>query len=128
MGQELLAPPNVKGWDGEQKWINSNSWSKRREFAVTVANLSSETPFNPHSSRGNRARPISTDPNEWSTRWPRSAAGDLEQRSPPRMAELLVRPTKAPTRSISAKIKVSAQERTRLVLSAMLGLPEYHAF
>jgi uncharacterized protein (DUF1800 family) len=25
MGQNLLYPPNVKGWDGEQAWINSNT-------------------------------------------------------------------------------------------------------
>ena len=23
MGQDLFAPPNVKGWDGEKKWINA---------------------------------------------------------------------------------------------------------
>ena len=25
MGQELFAPPNVKGWDGERKWINAGT-------------------------------------------------------------------------------------------------------
>src|SRR5262249_26215215 len=33
MGQELLAPPNVKGWDGEKKWINASTWAARVGFS-----------------------------------------------------------------------------------------------
>ncbi|HWC91187.1 MAG TPA: DUF1800 domain-containing protein, partial [Pirellulales bacterium] len=29
MGQALLMPPNVKGWDGQRKWINSSTWIAR---------------------------------------------------------------------------------------------------
>ena len=39
MGQELFAPPNVKGWEGEKKWIHSTSWAARVAFAQQVAQV-----------------------------------------------------------------------------------------
>ena len=40
MGQDLLAPPNVKGWPGQRSWINTASWLTRvnaaRGFAGRV--------------------------------------------------------------------------------------------
>jgi uncharacterized protein (DUF1800 family) len=32
MGQNLFAPPNVKGWPGQQAWINSSSLLARKQF------------------------------------------------------------------------------------------------
>jgi hypothetical protein len=29
MGQDLLAPPNVKGWPGHLTWINTATWLSR---------------------------------------------------------------------------------------------------
>jgi uncharacterized protein (DUF1800 family) len=36
LGQELLAPPNVKGWDGGIHWINTASLTARQQFAGTL--------------------------------------------------------------------------------------------
>jgi len=36
MGQALLAPPSVKGWDGEEVWINANTILQRYNFALTL--------------------------------------------------------------------------------------------
>ncbi len=33
LGQELFAPPNVKGWDGGEAWINTNTLSMRHNLA-----------------------------------------------------------------------------------------------
>ena len=38
MGQELLAPPNVKGWPGHRKWINTATWLTRTNAARAFAN------------------------------------------------------------------------------------------
>jgi uncharacterized protein (DUF1800 family) len=38
MGQALLAPPSVKGWDGEEVWINANSILQRYNFALNLLN------------------------------------------------------------------------------------------
>jgi uncharacterized protein (DUF1800 family) len=48
MGQELFAPPNVKGWDGEKKWIHSSTWSARQAFGQRIGELVSDTDFGPH--------------------------------------------------------------------------------
>ncbi len=48
MGQELFNPPNVKGWDGEKKWINSTALAARTGFAERITQLFSETAFGPH--------------------------------------------------------------------------------
>jgi uncharacterized protein (DUF1800 family) len=37
MGQTILQPPNVKGWDGEQTWINSNTVLLRFNYGLALA-------------------------------------------------------------------------------------------
>ncbi|MGE5192974.1 MAG: DUF1800 domain-containing protein [Deltaproteobacteria bacterium] len=49
MGQELLAPPNVKGWDGEEKWINSTTLAARLTYARSLPEMNADgNGFNPH--------------------------------------------------------------------------------
>jgi uncharacterized protein (DUF1800 family) len=45
MGLELFGPPNVKGWDGERKWINSSTWAARTSFARELATLERPNSF-----------------------------------------------------------------------------------
>ena len=47
MGQELFAPPNVKGWDGEKKWIYSTALAARSAFAERLTQVYSEHDFGP---------------------------------------------------------------------------------
>ena len=37
MGQNVLFPPNVKGWDGNEAWINANTVLVRFNFGMTIA-------------------------------------------------------------------------------------------
>lgn len=37
MGQDVLFPPNVKGWDGNETWINANTVLLRFNFGMSVA-------------------------------------------------------------------------------------------
>jgi uncharacterized protein (DUF1800 family) len=37
MGQSLLRPPSVKGWDGGRSWINAGTWIARHNLLVRVA-------------------------------------------------------------------------------------------
>jgi hypothetical protein len=37
MGQSILQPPNVKGWDGEETWINSNTVLLRFNYGLQLA-------------------------------------------------------------------------------------------
>ncbi len=37
MGQSLFFPPNVKGWDGHEAWINANTILLRYNFGVAIS-------------------------------------------------------------------------------------------
>jgi uncharacterized protein (DUF1800 family) len=39
MGQDILAPPSVKGWDGGVNWINTDTLQARSRFAATLSRL-----------------------------------------------------------------------------------------
>jgi uncharacterized protein (DUF1800 family) len=39
MGQDLLVPPSVKGWDGGEAWINTDTLQARVRFDNAIANL-----------------------------------------------------------------------------------------
>lgn len=39
MGQDLLDPPSVKGWDGGDDWINTNTLSARVDFTSNMVRL-----------------------------------------------------------------------------------------
>jgi hypothetical protein len=62
MGQTLLAPPNVKGWDGEEKWINSSTWAARIDFARTIAELAGGNEFDSTLDLGRVVPPDLNDP------------------------------------------------------------------
>ena len=50
LGQELLAPPNVKGWDGGLSWITTSNLLNRYNFAAFLV-----TGDNPFVGQGMRA-------------------------------------------------------------------------
>ena len=39
MGQDLLGPPTVKGWDGGEMWINTDTLQARARFAMALSML-----------------------------------------------------------------------------------------
>ena len=45
MGQQLLAPPNVKGWDGGAAWLNSQTVLTRENFASSLMAQMGKTPW-----------------------------------------------------------------------------------
>lgn len=54
LGQDLLLPPNVKGWDGGLSWINTNNLINRYNFASYL--VLGENPLNPPKERGGKKR------------------------------------------------------------------------
>jgi uncharacterized protein (DUF1800 family) len=47
MGQSLFAPPNVKGWPGGRKWLNSATVLARQNFAQSMTALQGAEPKPP---------------------------------------------------------------------------------
>jgi hypothetical protein len=60
MGQRLLAPPNVKGWDGGKAWLNSATLLARQNFAMQV--LDGRSSPRPVINRGQPERHSGSDP------------------------------------------------------------------
>jgi uncharacterized protein (DUF1800 family) len=54
LGQDLLMPPNVKGWDGGLSWINTNNLINRYNYAAFL--VLGENPLNPPKTKGGKAR------------------------------------------------------------------------
>jgi hypothetical protein len=49
MGQQLLAPPNVKGWPGGKSWLNTSTVLARHNFAQQVASGHLEANYSPRN-------------------------------------------------------------------------------
>ncbi|MHC4930914.1 MAG: DUF1800 domain-containing protein [Planctomycetota bacterium] len=59
MGQDLLAPPNVKGWPGQRDWINTASWLTRINAARGFAGSVDAGAALEHCGRALLGRPVS---------------------------------------------------------------------
>src|SRR5439155_23952494 len=59
LGQDLFAPPNVKGWEGGLSWITTNNLLNRYNFAAYL--VLGENPFNGMPERAKarmKSRPL----------------------------------------------------------------------
>jgi hypothetical protein len=52
LGQELFAPPNVKGWDGGLAWVTTNNLLSRYNFSAFL--VLGENPMLPPPGKGKR--------------------------------------------------------------------------
>jgi hypothetical protein len=70
MGQQLFAPPNVKGWVGGRSWLNTSTLLERSNFA---SELAMGTIWTPAGTRDSATPPKALDParilgeEEWKT-------------------------------------------------------------
>lgn len=58
LGQDLLAPPNVKGWDGGLSWITTNNLLNRYNFAAFL--VLGENPLNGTNKKGRVTRRLAS--------------------------------------------------------------------
>lgn len=56
LGQELLAPPNVKGWDGGRAWINTSTLTRRQQWAAVLIDGRAALIDQAEGERGQRLR------------------------------------------------------------------------
>ncbi len=134
MGQELLFPPNVKGWDGEEAWINANTVLLRFNFGLSLAT----------QRRGEFAKP--SDLAGWIDRHHLQTADDvvnaygvllLDGQIPPELHAKLLSYLAAPTNAKQAKNKKarppepfavtpqSINGKVRGLLHLFMSTPEY---
>lgn len=128
MGQELLAPPNVKGWDGERKWINSSTWAARLAFAREVSALGEDGEFGRHLGLEKIVPADVKDPGRVVDRLADVLLrGDLTPESRRSLADFLVTGEDGQKPESFREDEDFRREKTRGVLAIVLGLPEYHA-
>jgi uncharacterized protein (DUF1800 family) len=129
MGQELLAPPNVKGWDGEQAWINSSTWPARLAFAQAISQLYSENAYGPHLPLEAIVPPELNEPKGVVDRLAGVLFQDeLADETRREVAEFLVKTEEGPNADAFRDDEGFRADKTRQALAVMLSLPEYHAW
>ncbi|HEV3122436.1 MAG TPA: DUF1800 family protein, partial [Isosphaeraceae bacterium] len=130
MGQALLAPPNVKGWEGERSWINASAWAARLEFAHDLAELADdESSFGPDLDLHQL---VPTDVKEPAKVVDALAArlmpGDFPTEARGPLAEFLVKTDEGPKPNQFHDDEGFRASRIRGALALVLSLPEYHAY
>lgn len=129
MGQELLAPPNVKGWDGEQAWINSSTWPARLSFAQTVSGLFSENAYGPHLPLEQIVPPELADPRAVVDHLVNLLyQGDLADKARAEVAAFLTNTEEGPNAEAFRDDENSRFDKTRQALAVLLSLPEFHTW
>lgn len=80
MGQQLLAPPSVKGWDGNRAWITTSSLLLRYNMAGYLVNANTR----PEGRRARNLRPLIRIGPDWDRVVPKEA-----RQSPDLVVQLL---------------------------------------
>lgn len=129
MGQELLVPPNVKGWDGEAKWINSTSFAARVSFARAVAALDSgENSLNPSCPIDELVPNDEKSPAEIVEKLAGLLfQGELPTETRRELATFLVTNAEGPQPVAFRDDDGFRVSKVRELLGILLGLPEYQA-
>lgn len=130
MGQALLMPPNVKGWDGEQHWINSTSLAARLTYARSVPELNSgDNKFNPHCPVEQFVPPDLTSPDAIvEVLADLLFQGDLAAETRRELVAFLITNEEGPRPDAFRDDEGFRTLKTRQLLGVMLSLPEYQAY
>jgi hypothetical protein len=129
MGQRLLAPPNVKGWDSEQAWINASTWAARQEFASMLTDLVDTNPWGPVFDP---TRYVSLELNSPPDMVDRLAdvllQENLSYEARRGLTEFLVATDEGPQPEAFADDEGFRAQKIREALTLIVGLPEFHVW
>jgi uncharacterized protein (DUF1800 family) len=129
MGQELFGPPNVKGWDGERKWIDAGTWAARQAFGQRVGELASDNDFGPNLNAFALVPAKVTDPKKVAELLcERVLEGTVSKKTRAEIAEYLVAGDGGPKPEEFGSDRDFRAQRVREAVGLLLSLPEYHAY
>jgi uncharacterized protein (DUF1800 family) len=129
MGQDLFNPPNVKGWDGERKWIHAGTWAARQAFGQRVGDLNSANDFGPNLDAFALVPAEVTDPRKAADLLvQRVLEGTLSKKRRAEIAEFLVASDEGPKPDDFRNDREFRAGKIREAVGVLLSLPEYHAY
>jgi len=127
-GQALFAPPNVKGWDGETRWINSNSLASRASTASQLAFFEDDGPWSANYDLGALVDSSISEPSEVVDRLTQILfQGDLSDSTRKDLAELAVTPSSGSSPQGFREDPTIRSGQTRRLIHLLLTMPEYQA-
>jgi uncharacterized protein (DUF1800 family) len=130
MGQHLLAPPNVKGWDGEEKWINSTTLAARLNCARALPEMNADgNNFNPHCPVEEFVSPDNKSPVDIVEKLAQVLVqGELPPESRLELEKFLTTGDDGPQPEAFRDDEGFRMTKVRQLVGVMLALPEYQAY
>jgi uncharacterized protein (DUF1800 family) len=128
MGQALFAPPNVKGWDGETKWINSSTLAARASTAKQLSEFDDDGPWSANFAVSALVAPSITEPAEVVDRLAEVLfQGDLPAQARKELVEFAVFSDGEPRPQAFREDEGFRSGQIRALIGLLLAMPEYHA-
>jgi uncharacterized protein (DUF1800 family) len=128
MGQSLFAPPNVKGWDGEAKWINSSTLAARAATAKAISELEDDGPYAARMDLNPLVPPSIAEPAEVVDRVAEVLfQGDLPAGTRKELVDFLVATEKGPNPQAFRDDEGVRAAQSRALIGFLLTMPEYQA-
>jgi uncharacterized protein (DUF1800 family) len=127
MGQELFAPPSVKGWDGERDWISSNAWLARGRFAEILSHAPGEERYGPQLPLESHVPFHEPDPahyvNHYVERLVQGRVSDTKRRE---LIRFMFRTDDDENPELFRHEPEFRMQKSRGLIRLILTLPEYH--
>jgi uncharacterized protein (DUF1800 family) len=130
MGQELLAPPNVKGWDGEEKWINATTLAARMTYARSTPEMNADdNQFNPHFPADELVAPDNKSPADVVERLAQALfQGEISADNRLEFEKFLLAGDDGPQPEAFRDDDGFRATKVRQLVGVMLALPEFQAY
>lgn len=135
MGQDIMDPPNVKGWDGGRAWINTNTLALRQSLhTFLLEGKSLGTPPGPGGGRpmqkaGEPLPPFLAPDVDVKLLYDAEKQRTPEERVAHFLGTLLPASTDAATRARLVRLHKEAtgtdDQKVRALLAAIMQMPEY---
>lgn len=127
MGQELFAPPSVKGWDGDSAWISSTAWLARGRFAEVLSHAPGEQNYGPHLPLESHVTFDQRDPHHYVDYYVDRLVQDrISEKKRRQLLRFLFTMDEGEHREAFEREAEFRMHKTRGLIRLILTLPEYH--
>lgn len=127
MGQELFAPPSVKGWDGGRDWISSNAWLARGRFAEALSHAPGGESYGPRLPVESHIPLHERDPSRYVDYYvQRLVEGRVSDSKREDLLRYLIQTEDGENPEVFEHEPEFRMQKSRGLIRLILTLPEYH--